>query len=68
MNKFRMKPLLGFLIWMPLAGCGSISPESVYEGIRSQQKINTDPAMPNPLLLPPYDQFKKERESSRQSD
>ena len=38
-----------------LAGCGAISAESIYEGIRSQQKINADPNIPNPQILPPYD-------------
>jgi len=45
-----------------LAGCGAISAESIYEGIRSQQKINADPNIPNPPILPPYDQYQKERE------
>jgi hypothetical protein len=45
-----------------LAGCGVISAESIYEGIRSQQKINADPNIPNPPILPPYDQYQKERE------
>jgi hypothetical protein len=57
-----MKLALAIGVLMLVSGCGAISAESVYEGIRSQQKINTDPAMPNPLVLPPYDQYRKERE------
>jgi len=45
-----------------LSGCGAISAESIYEGIRSQQKIHADPNIPNPQILPPYDQYQKERE------
>jgi hypothetical protein len=59
-----MKLALAIGVLMLVNGCGAISAESVYEGIRSQQKINTDPAMPNPLVLPPYDQYRKEREHS----
>ncbi len=57
-----MKLALAIGVLMLVSGCGAISAESVYEGIRSQQKINTDPAMPNPLVLPPYDQYRKELE------
>ena len=53
-----MKLALAIGVLMLVSGCGAISAESVYEGIRSQQKINTDPAMPNPLVLPPYDQYR----------
>ena len=48
-----------------LAGCGAISAESIYEGIRSQQKINADPNIPNPAILPPYDQYQKERDKPK---
>ncbi|NBY05889.1 MAG: hypothetical protein EBQ82_10985 [Betaproteobacteria bacterium] len=53
------------LLLLLLTGCASISPESVYESIRSQQTIHSSPAIPNPLILPPYEQYKKEREASR---
>ena len=48
-----------------LAGCGAISAESIYEGIRSQQKINADPNIANPPILPPYDQYQKERDKPK---
>jgi hypothetical protein len=45
-----------------LSGCGLISQQSVYEGIRSQEKIKTDTLKPNPLEMPPYDQYEIERD------
>ena len=57
-----MKYALFWTLHICLGGCGAISAESVYEGIRSQQKINADPSIHNPQILPPYDQYQKERE------
>ena len=57
-----MKNIMYGALFMGLAGCGAISAESIYEGIRSQQKINADPNIPNPQILPPYDQYQKERD------
>ena len=65
----RKKPLMKYaLFWtlhICLGGCGAMSTESIYEGIRSQQKINADPNIPNPQILPPYDQYQKERDKSK---
>ena len=60
-----MKHIFCGAVFVCLAGCGAISAESIYEGIRSQQKINADPNIPNPQILPPYDQYQKEREKSK---
>jgi len=60
-----MKNILCWALFMGLGGCGAISAESIYEGIRSQQKINADPSIPNPQILPPYDQYQKEREKAK---
>jgi len=60
-----MKYILCWTLFICLDGCGAISAESVYEGIRSQQKINADPSIPNPQILPPYDQYQKEREKPK---
>ena len=57
-----MKYTLCGILFTGLTGCGAISAESIYEGIRSQQKIHADPNIPNPQILPPYDQYQKERE------
>jgi hypothetical protein len=61
---YKVKVLVYLLALITISACGVISPESVYEGVRGQQKINSDPAVPNPLILPTYDQYKKEREQS----
>jgi hypothetical protein len=45
-----------------LSGCGLISQQSVYEGIRSQEKTKPDTLKPNPLEMPPYDQYQIERD------
>ena len=60
-----MKNIIYGALYLSLAGCGVITPASVYEGIRSQQKINADPNIPNLPILPPYDQYQKEREKSK---
>jgi len=60
-----MKNIMYGALFLGLGGCGVITPASVYEGIRSQQKINADPNIPNPPILPPYDQYQKEREKSK---
>ena len=59
-----MKNFVYWALFMGLGGCGLITPESIYEGIRSQQKINADPNIPNPQILPPYDQYQKERDKA----
>ena len=60
-----MKNIIYGALFLSLAGCGVITPASIYEGIRNQQKINADPNIPNPPILPPYDQYQKEREKSK---
>ena len=62
-----MKNILYWALFLGLGGCGVITPESIYEGIRSQQKINADPSIPNPQILPPYDQYQKERDKPKSS-
>ncbi len=64
-EKAFMHRILCWVMFMGLSGCGVMTPASVYEGIRSQQKINADPNIPNPPMLPPYDQYQKEREKSK---
>jgi hypothetical protein len=57
-----MKNIVCGALFLVLGGCGVITSESIYEGIRSQQKINADPNIPNPPILPPYDQYQRERD------
>ena len=60
-----MKHIFCGAVFVCLAGCGVITPESIYEGIRSQQKINADPNIHNPQILTPYDQYQKERDKPK---
>lgn len=57
-----MKNLLIIFLSVFLLGCGILSEQSVYEGIRSQQKIKDVGSEPKSQTLPPYDQYKEERE------
>jgi len=44
-----------------LAGCGLISPQSVYEGLRTQQNVKDAGTQPPPEKLDPYDAYEKAR-------
>ena len=57
MKSFRL-----LIICIALSGCGLFSQQSIYEGIRSQEKIKPDALKPNPLEMPPYDQYQIERD------
>ena len=48
---------LGFL-----PACGFVSNQSVYEGIRGNEKAKTTGTSQKPSALPNYDQYEKERE------
>ena len=45
-----------------LAGCGVINEQSLYEGVRSQQKANNAGIEPKQPTLPSYQQYEKERD------
>jgi hypothetical protein len=51
--------ILGFTL---LTGCGVISQQSVYEGVRDQQKTNNAGVEPKQPTLPSYQQYEKERD------
>jgi hypothetical protein len=46
---------------MLLGGCGVVSSESMYEGVRSQQKANSGGIEPKQPILPTYQQYQQER-------
>jgi hypothetical protein len=46
-----------------LAGCGTLNSESVYEGLRSQQKANSAGIEPKKPAMPSYQQYQKERDA-----
>ena len=45
-----------------LPACGFISHQSVYEGLRGNEKAKTTGTSQKPSALPNYDQYEKERE------
>jgi hypothetical protein len=45
-----------------LPACGFISHQSVYEGIRGNEKAKTTGTSQKPSALPNYDQYEKQRE------
>jgi len=45
-----------------LPACGFISHQSVYEGIRGNEKAKTTGTTHKPSALPNYEQYEKERE------
>jgi enhancing lycopene biosynthesis protein 2 len=48
-----------------LNGCGVITEQSIYEGVRTQQKIKDVGAEPKSQPMPSYEQYKEEREKGR---
>jgi hypothetical protein len=50
---------------MLLTGCGLITEQSIYEGIRTQQKIKDVGVEPKSQPMPPFDQYQEEREKQR---
>ena len=55
------------LMAMTLAACGVVTEQGVYEGIRQQQHIRREPALPDGQRLPDYDKYQKEREKLKPS-
>ena len=55
------------LMAMTLAACGVVTEQGVYEGIRQQQQIRREPALPDGQRLPDYDKYQKEREKLKPS-
>jgi hypothetical protein len=56
-----MKILMPSLITLLLVGCGTITEQSIYEGIRSQKKAKDVGVEAKSQPLPSYDQYKEER-------
>ena len=51
-----------FLTLGLLSACGLVSHQSVYEGIRGNEKAKTTGTAHKPSALPNYDQYEKDRE------
>jgi len=57
--------LLLSLVLLPLGllpACGFVSHQSIYEGVRGNEKAKTTGTAQKPSALPNYDQYEKERE------
>jgi len=50
------------LLLLPLGGCGLVTTQSVYEGFRTQQRVNDAGSQVSPDALGSYDAYQKERE------
>lgn len=57
-----MRELIIFLSFSLLSGCGLISQESFYEGLRTNQRLETDRSTDSSNTLPSYEQYQYERE------
>jgi hypothetical protein len=57
-----MRSFITTFVLILLAGCGVINKESVYEGVRNQQKDNNVGIEPKKPTLPSYQQYEKERD------
>lgn len=53
---------LATFLFILLTGCAVINEQSVYEGVRSQQKAKNAGSEPKQLTLPTYQQYEKERD------
>ena len=61
------KALLSLLtLALLLSGCGLISAQSTYEGVRSTEKARAVVTDKSRSELPPYDQYQKERKQAGQ--
>jgi hypothetical protein len=59
---FKMLPAFVALLVLPLVSCGLVTTQSVYEGLRSQQRIKDAGSHAAPDALGSYDAYQKERE------
>jgi len=63
MQLYQKWLLMLFLLALGLLpACGFVSHQSVYEGIRGNEKAKTTDTTQKPSVLPNYDQYEKERE------
>ena len=46
-----------------VSGCGAVTPQSMYEGLRTQQSLKNAGSMPPAEKLDPYDAYEKQRDS-----
>ena len=58
-----MRELVIFLSLVLLNGCGLVTQESFYEGLRTNQKAKADRNSDKSNELPSYEQYRQERET-----
>ena len=61
-----MRSLFALLL-LTLSACGVVTEQGVYEGIRQQQQIRREPALPDGQRLPDYGKYQKERDKLKPS-
>jgi hypothetical protein len=57
-----MRSCIAIFALISLTSCGIINKQSIYEGVRNQQKVNNVGIDPKQSTLPSYQQYEKERE------
>ena len=57
-----VKKPIALSLLLSLAACGLITERGVYEGIRTQQHLDSSGKQAPPTPAPPYDQYKDERD------
>ena len=62
---FKMLPAVLALLVLPMVACGLVTTQSVYEGLRTQQRIKDAGAQAAPDALGSYDAYQKEREKGK---
>jgi hypothetical protein len=61
----KLLPITIVLLALPQGGCGLISPQSIYEGFRTQQRIKGAGSQAASDALGSYDAYEKEREKAK---
>ncbi len=57
-----MRSCIAIFSLISLTSCGVINKQSVYEGVRNQQKVNNIGIEPKQPTLPSYQRYEKERD------
>ncbi|MFM6990461.1 MAG: hypothetical protein ACKOWD_04040 [Rhodoferax sp.] len=57
-----MKAALMCLVLL-VSGCAGVTPQSIYEGLRTQQSLKNAGTMPPADKLDPYDAYEKQRDT-----
>jgi hypothetical protein len=61
----KLLPITIVLLALPQGGCGLISPQSIYEGFRTQQRVKGAGSPQSPESLGSYEAYEKERDKAK---